>query len=528
MPLRRLRGRAPRAGRAAPPESYGRDLPGRRSKVPAAHRSPTNQPAKKNSRSSPPARSGSSPNGAKGAPRGGPGCSIVASATQPCKGAACCAGSAADSNCATLELEARSRACGRSASAGHGGPGAGAEVGAPPSVGAAATGGPCAARKSLFGSLGCCASDCRGRAFGVGVPPVRPRGGPPPSVVAGTGPAQLAGSGYASGPTARCSTPAVSQRSGVGGKARAKKVLQPQPPRQPAAARMQGSPPWSAVLQLVQQTLGPCRTPAGSQCSGAGGKASAKQFLQPQLPRQWAAARPQESPPWSALLQLAQQSPGRCATPAASRRSRAGGSARARKFLQRQPPRQQATSRQQRSPPWSAVLQRAQLSPCGLPRASREAVAAFARPSCDLVARRRRTAEVRASGGCRLRSSPASGGLWSSSKRAWGRPYWRGLRGVHAGTDSAAIFGSILNFPARPFLNTVLTCARWCLRQSLQQEHKTLALEAWWLGCPKAIHGHEHANGERAVSSASRWLQPQGSGDLPMAWPRHMIDSSGQ
>ena len=164
MPLRRLRGRAPRAGRAAPPESYGRDLPGRRSKVRAAHRSPTNQPAKKNSRSSPPARSGSGPNGAKGAPRGGPGCSIVASATQPCKGAACCAGSAADSNCATLELEARSRACGRSASAGHGGPGAGAEAGAPPSVGAAATGGPCAARKSLFGSLGCCASACRGRA----------------------------------------------------------------------------------------------------------------------------------------------------------------------------------------------------------------------------------------------------------------------------------------------------------------------------------------------------------------------------
>ena len=77
-------------------------------------------------------------------------------------------------------------------------------------------------------------------------------------------------------------------------------------------------------------------------------------------------------------------------TPAASQRSRAGGSARARKVLQPQPPRQQAAARQQGSPPWSAVLQRAQLSLRGLPRASREAVAAFARPSCDPVARRRR------------------------------------------------------------------------------------------------------------------------------------------
>ena len=30
MLLRRLRGRAPRAGRAAPPENYGRDPPGAR------------------------------------------------------------------------------------------------------------------------------------------------------------------------------------------------------------------------------------------------------------------------------------------------------------------------------------------------------------------------------------------------------------------------------------------------------------------------------------------------------------------
>ena len=107
---------------------------------------------------------------------------------------------------------------------------------------------------------------------------------------------------------------------------------------------------------------------------------------------------------------LAQQSWGRCVTPVASLRSGAGGSARARKILQRQPPRQQATAHQQGSPPWSAVLHRAQPSPCGLPRASCEAVAAFARPSSDLVARRRRTAEVRASCGCRLRSSPASSG----------------------------------------------------------------------------------------------------------------------
>ena len=296
MLLRRLRGRAPRAGRAAPPENYGRDPPGARPAVKGPRNAsepdkPTGQEelaliAAGEERQRSQRR--------EGRPEGRP--RLLDSSIRPAAVQGRCL---LRRVCRRLQLR---------------NPGAGGPLKSPWTlcVGRAwrpkrwrGGGHPSLRRRTgdgwrLRGTKVTALLPGRGRAFGAGVPPARPRRGPPPSVVAGAGPAQLAGSGYASGPTARCSTPAVSQCSGVGGNARAKKALQPQPPRQPAATRTQGSPPCSAVLQLAPQTLGPCRTPAGSQRSGAGGKANVKKVLQPQPPWPRAAARPQGSPPWSA------------------------------------------------------------------------------------------------------------------------------------------------------------------------------------------------------------------------------------